>query len=78
MKDYDYTNIKREKQRSCMVKCPNCGHEFYNVLKCLRCGHSWRPREDKLPTVCPNTKCKSPYWNKPRQTKKTDKNKVKK
>ena len=64
MKDYDYTNIKREKQRSCMVKCPNCGHE-------------WFPRDDKRePKVCP--KCKSPYWNKPRQMKKTDKNKAKK
>jgi DNA-directed RNA polymerase subunit RPC12/RpoP len=38
--------------------------------QCDRCGHTWLPRdhaedEQALPTVCP--KCKSPYWNKPRQ-----------
>lgn len=40
--------------------------------KCERCGHVWIPRkyeigEKKLPVICP--KCKSPYWNKPRQGK---------
>lgn len=47
-------------------------------FRCLRCGHEWVPRglEDIVdgkipkalaeePRVCP--KCKSPYWNKPRQ-----------
>lgn len=29
-------------------------------LKCLRCGHSWFPRSEKLPSVC--GKCKSKYW----------------
>ncbi|MGH7296219.1 MAG: hypothetical protein ACRELB_14855 [Polyangiaceae bacterium] len=39
--------------------------------RCERCGHPWVPRDREpakdrvLPTVCP--KCKSPYWNKPRQ-----------
>jgi len=38
--------------------------------ECERCGHTWLPRdhaaaEQETPTVCP--KCKSPYWNKPRQ-----------
>jgi predicted Zn-ribbon and HTH transcriptional regulator len=36
--------------------------------RCERCGHEWAPREkreaDDLPTICP--KCKSPYWNRPR------------
>jgi len=40
------------------------------LLNCLRCGHNWRPKSDKLPKVCPNPKCKSPYWNKPRKEKK--------
>jgi len=31
-------------------------------LKCIRCGHTWIPRSNKLPKVCP--RCKSPYWNK--------------
>ena len=31
---------------------------------CLRCTHSWIPRSDNYPKVCP--KCKSPYWDKER------------
>jgi len=37
--------------------------------KCERCGHVWVPRlygkKKQEPVICP--KCKSPYWNKPRQ-----------
>lgn len=47
--------------------------KLVTVYLCDRCGHEWIPRnaldrrdEDELPTVCP--KCKSPYWNRPRQT----------
>jgi len=34
--------------------------------ECSRCGHKWVPRTktEIEPTICP--KCKSPYWNKPR------------
>lgn len=36
--------------------------------RCERCGHEWVPRsEGEEPRVCP--KCKSPYWNRPRQRK---------
>lgn len=35
-------------------------------LVCQRCGHSWIPRKEVLPKTCPNKKCNSPYWNKPR------------
>lgn len=42
----------------------------YNISipgnKCCRCDHIWVPRSEA--TVCP--KCKSPYWNKPKQRKK--------
>ena len=38
------------------------------VLKCCRCDHTWTPRSGAPPKVCPNPKCKSPYWNKPRKT----------
>ena len=31
---------------------------------CERCGHTWVPRTERRPTICP--KCKSPYWDKPR------------
>lgn len=35
-------------------------------FQCERCPHEWIPRNpDELPEVCP--KCKSPYWNKPRE-----------
>ena len=33
--------------------------------RCERCGGEWVPRSDKAPRVCP--KCKSPYWDRPRQ-----------
>ncbi len=39
------------------------------AYRCERCRHEWLPRRaleqgGALPTVCP--KCKSPYWNKPK------------
>jgi predicted Zn-ribbon and HTH transcriptional regulator len=37
--------------------------------KCQRCGHVWIPHEkDFKPRGCP--KCKSPYWDRPRQNPK--------
>lgn len=44
--------------------------EIYRIkidgFKCLRCGHEWAPRDIAVePVICP--KCKSPYWNKPKQ-----------
>jgi len=35
------------------------------MLKCLRCGHEWHPRNTKPPKFCPN--CNSPYWDKERR-----------
>lgn len=41
------------------------------AFRCERCEHVWVPRskdaKDEEPRVCP--KCKSPYWNTPRQRK---------
>lgn len=35
-------------------------------FQCSRCGHQWVPREGvEHPATCP--KCKSPYWDRPRQ-----------
>ena len=36
-------------------------------FECERCRYRWVPRNTakKEPSICP--KCKSPYWNKPRQ-----------
>ncbi len=42
--------------------------------KCQRCKHEWTPRNRDengaapAPKVCPNPKCKSPYWATPRRT----------
>lgn len=33
--------------------------------RCERCGHTWTTKTDKLPGTCP--KCKSIYWDRPRQ-----------
>ena len=35
-----------------------------SLHKCLRCNHVWYPKSGTEPRVCP--KCKSPYWNRPR------------
>jgi len=49
---------------------PKKGMEL-EELTCLRCGYKWHPRviggEVKIPATCPEKKCRSPYWNKPRQ-----------
>ena len=37
-----------------------------NTLFCFRCYHHWKKRGDNPPKSCPNPKCHSPYWNKPR------------
>jgi len=43
------------------------------LKKCLRCGHIWLPRETtKIIKTCP--KCRSPYWDTPRQENKKKKN----
>jgi predicted Zn-ribbon and HTH transcriptional regulator len=34
---------------------------------CKVCGHEWYPRGPGKPLRC--SKCKSPYWNKPRDKK---------
>lgn len=36
------------------------------TLTCLRCAHTWYPRRPERPAVCPH--CKSPYWDRKRQT----------
>jgi uncharacterized OB-fold protein len=58
------SNIKDAEQSSHMAKCPKCGHVFDVTHTCNRCGHTWVPRENEEPKVCPA--CKSPYWNKER------------
>ena len=43
-------------------------------LTCLRCGYQWHPRiingKVKIPSTCPEKKCRSPYWQTPRKTDK--------
>lgn len=41
------------------------------ILRCKRCDYRWGQRFEGLkPKTCPNPKCRSPYWNKPRRTPK--------
>jgi len=35
---------------------------------CERCGHKWVARNESVPVVC--SRCKSPYWDKPRKRRK--------
>ncbi len=40
----------------------------YNITKkfnCLRCFHSWMPRQENKPRICPN--CNSAYWDVPKK-----------
>lgn len=46
--------------------CPVCGHVF-DVMRCTRCGHEWRPRSGSLPIKCADPSCGSRYWNRERR-----------
>jgi len=64
---YTSKNIPNRRDNH-VVECPNCGYHFKIEFECKRCGHKWEPRKpNDIPDVC--AKCKSPYWNKPRQNK---------
>lgn len=43
------------------------GREKVWAYVCERCEHRWVPRKDETPRICP--KCKSAYWDVPRQKK---------
>lgn len=46
--------------------CPGCG-ALMLCMRCTRCGYKWNVRKTgKLPKICANEKCKSPYWNRER------------
>lgn len=33
---------------------------------CLRCGHQWYPKKPERPLRCAASRCKTPYWDRPR------------
>lgn len=37
-------------------------------LKCLRCGYEWTPRTGDV-RLCANPKCRSAFWDKPKEEK---------
>ena len=37
------------------------------INKCLRCGHKWPSRTERIPQRC--ARCNSPYWNIPKVKK---------
>lgn len=34
---------------------------------CLRCGHTWIPRQNEKPRTC--ALCRNPYWDRPRKNR---------
>jgi len=40
------------------------------LLECLQCGWKWFPRLEERPDLCPNIKCHSPKWDKPKEKSK--------
>ena len=36
------------------------------AFKCNVCGHTWPPRGKYKPLQCPNTKCRSHRWDRPK------------
>ena len=45
------------------------------ICKCQRCSisYEWEAKDiNNLPKNCANVKCRSPYWNKERRTKKVE------
>ena len=40
------------------------GEVTRKIWKCDRCDHEWLSRDGDTPLRC--ARCKSPYWNKPR------------
>ena len=36
-------------------------------FRCSRCGHKWVPESKNRPVTCPNPRCRSAYWDKPRR-----------
>lgn len=44
---------------------PEPGYDW----RCQRCGHQWRSRHPNAPTPTSCSKCRSAYWQKPRQGK---------
>lgn len=41
-----------------------------DLAECTRCGYQWYPRWGIEPAHCANRRCNSPYWNRPRRTRK--------
>ena len=41
------------------------------TLRCSKCGYEWIPKDqNKLPGTCPDPKCRSKNWNKPKSYRK--------
>ena len=44
------------------------GKKTIMANKCEQCGHVWLPRNpNERPAICPNPKCKSLRWDKPKR-----------
>jgi len=36
-----------------------------DTYECVRCSHTWHPRKEERPRICPN--CISAYWDVPKK-----------
>lgn len=60
---YNKMNNRNKKEVKLMGAEPITLQKF----TCERCGHSWIPRSEERPRSCPNPKCRSIYWDKPKK-----------
>jgi hypothetical protein len=63
--------VNRLRREAALTRVLAQGNGDEAVLRpcvCLRCGNFWWPRGLQSPQRC--AKCKTPYWNRPRQEKK--------
>jgi predicted Zn-ribbon and HTH transcriptional regulator len=47
--------------------------EFGKVMilgnRCSHCGYEWKEKNGVASKVCPNPKCHTPYWDRPKRNK---------
>src|SRR5437588_12948215 len=66
----DYRNVYHTRMASIVKWSANMRRMRKKVEvwenRCERCGHVWLSRIPEPPITCPNPKCRSPYWQRPR------------
>jgi len=63
-----HKSLKGGKEKMALEKLDQ---PILNKYVCERCGHTWLPRSEERPRVCP--KCKSAWWDQERTEPSKDK-----